>query len=259
MLRRWVAIFLCSMLLSACAEDEMPFPFRPNLPTDFNRSETSGLTGSMEGAISMFSYEKVSQEEGVVMQRVGCFDTAGRCIDYYYRDPHNTLRYHFSYDTTGRRVEELCYLDSAGTSYDDLTQLYTKTTYRYGCNYRTCRATMVDPNGRKHSFRLRYNGQGQLTKYIFPDGSRISYEYDADGQLAKLTYPDASEHVVQEPPRRPTAYDSLGRVTEEQIGNTSGLVMVYYSYDDHNNWIRRTTTGDRTSTTLEVRAFEYYE
>jgi len=64
---------------------------------------------------------------------------------------------------------------------------------------------------------------------------------------------------VQEPPRRPTAYDSLGRVTEEQIGNTSGLVMVYYSYDDHNNWIRRTMTGDRMSTTLEVRTFEYYE
>lgn len=259
MLRRFSAIFLCAILFCACSEVDNPFPYQPNLPSDFNRDQASDVTGSMEGNISMFSYELISQEEGLLLQRVGCFDSAGRCIDYYHRDPHNTLRYHYTYDTAGRRIEELCYTDTAGTPYDSLTTLYTQTTYKYSRNNRSCKARIKGPKGRKYTFRLRFNEQGKLTKYIFPDGSRISYEYGADGHLAKLTYPDASEHMVQETLRQPIAFDSLGRMVEENISDSTGLVMAYYSYDDHNNWIRRTTTGDRSPSKLEVRTFQYYE
>ncbi len=265
MLRRHASIILsailfsCTVLFSACAEGDNPFPYQPNLPTDFNRDDLSELTGSMVGNVSMFTYERVSEEQGLQLQRVGCFDTSGRCIDYYHRDSHITLRYHYTYDAEGRRIEELCYLDSCGTSYDSLTYLYTQTTYHYSRNGRICKARITGPNGRRYTFRMRYNGQGQLLRYIFPDGSRISYAYDADGRLEKQVYPDASSHTVAEPVRKPVTYDGQGHVVEEAVSGQEGLVLSYYVYDDHDNWVRRTTTGERVPSTIELRTFQYYE
>lgn len=209
----------------------------------------------------MFSYEYIDEAEGLLFQRIGCFDTVGHCVDYYHRDSHTTQRYHFEYDSLGRRIEETCYLDTAGTPYDSLHTLYTQTTYKYNHSGHRCSARIQGSNGRKYTFRLRYNEQGQLTKYIFPDGSRFSYEYDADGRLAKRINPDASikEYTAAELPQ-PLVIDSLGRVLEAYVSDsTDHLVMVYYSYDDHNNWVRRTTSGDHSPSKLEVRTFEYYE
>jgi hypothetical protein len=47
-------------------------------------------------------------------------------------------------------------------------------------------------------------------------------------------------------------------VLEEKVSDADGLVMAYYVYDDHSNWVRRTTIGERSPSKLEVRTFEYY-
>lgn len=260
MLRSLAAIFLSAILFSACAECDIPFPYQPNLPTDFNLNQESGEVGMMLGSVAAFSYELFSdQDDGLLLQRLGCFDTLGHIGDYYYRDRSNTMRYHFEYDSIGRRTEEFYYIDSAGKSYDSLTVPFTHTTFRYSRQGRRCKAQIEGPDGRKDTFRLHFNRQGQLTKYIFPDGSRFSYEYDADGRLAKRINPDASveEYAVQKRPL-PLTLDSLGRVLEEKVSDTDGLVMAYYVYDDHGNWVRRTTTGERLPSKLEVRTFAYY-
>ena len=61
----------------------------------------------------------------------------------------------------------------------------------------------------------------------------------------------------------PMRTDSLGRVLEEVVGNSSGEshapIIATYVYDDHGNWVRRTTAGVSSPTILEVRTFRYYE
>jgi len=260
MRHRLAFISICAFVFSACAEGDSPFPYQPNLPTDFNVDQPSSQVGQMTGSVAAFTYELFSEQaEGLLLQCLGNFDTAGHVCDYYYRDRENTLRYHFVYDTLGRRIEEFCYLDSAGTPYDSLTSVYTYTTYSYGAGGRRCQARIKGPEGRKYTFRLRFNSRGQLTKYIFPDGSRFSYEYDTQGRLARRVNPDASvQEFAAMSQGQPLATDSLGRVVEERVTDDHGLVMAYYAYDDHGNWVRRTTTGQQVPSKLEVRTFVYY-
>lgn len=248
------------MLFSACAESDSPFPYRANLPTDFNLNQEPEVLGQMLGPVASFTYELFSdQDDGLLIQRLGCFDTLGHIGDYYLRDRSNTMRYHFEYDSLGRRTEEFCYIDSAGKPYGSLITPYAHTTYSYSRNGRRCKAMIKGPDGRKYTFRLRFNDQGQLTKYIFPDGSRFSYVYDANGLLTKWLNPDASVEEYTAPERPlPLTLDSLGRVLEEKVSDADGLVMAYYVYDDHSNWVRRTTIGERSPSKLEVRTFEYY-
>ena len=52
-------------------------------------------------------------------------------------------------------------------------------------------------------------------------------------------------------------------VLEEVVGNSSGEshapIIATYVYDDHGNWVRRTTAGVSSPTILEVRTFRYYD
>lgn len=256
----------------------MPFPYVPNLPTEYNRDRFE----LQDTSVAMITHEVFHEYyEGLASERVACFDSLGHCVEYFYRD-HDICQHRiFSYDSLGRRTEEQAWEDTAGVSYDSLKQCVV-TTYSYSKNGRRYKAVVRGPDGKKHSFRLRYDKNGQLSKFIYPDGSRFSYDYDTAGRLVCRTWPDASTERYEYDSKgelrskidregvhtwyssRPSASsrDSLGRVIEEVVdassGNTDAPVIASYVYDDHNNWIRRTTAGVSSPTILEVRSFKYY-
>lgn len=259
---RCVLISLCAIVFSACAEGDSPFPYCPNVPTDFNLAAYVKQFGPIEGAVSLFTYEKYDGrlEGGLVFRQVCCFDTAGRCIDLYGRDSQTSWRCHFEYDSLGRRVAEQCYRDSAGTPYESLAAYHTRTTYAYGRDGRRCRARIVGQNGREYTFRFHFDENRNLTKYIFPDGSRFSYEYDDEGRLTKRTNPDASVlRYEDDGAALSVVKDSLGRVVESVTEEATGVTVSYYRYDVRSNWTRRTTVAGSGATTIEIRTFEYYE
>jgi len=278
---RFAVLLLITLLLASCGQGDLPFPYTPNRPDDYNRSTT--YSDQFSGPVAIFTYRSLDEySDGYTSQTVVCFDTAGRCIDYYYHDRQINVRRHFSYDSLGRRNGETCWQDSATATLDTLQPPTLVTTYTYSRHGRRCRARIQGPDGRSHTFRLHYDRAGHLTRYIYPDGSRFSYDYDPAGRLVRRTWPDASFERFQYdstgfmtsstgrdgvvnmymalPP--PTRVDSLGRVLEQVVASTPGSddgpVRAYYQYDPYGNWIRRTTAGPSCPTRLEIRTFQYH-
>ncbi len=278
-MKRLGSYLLILVLLSSCEEGGVPFPYVPNTPGEYNLNRFD----LQDTRVAMFTHEQYHEYyEGLASERVVCFDTGGHCVEYFYRD-HDICQHRvFEYDSFGRRIEERAWEDTAGMSYDSLRQCVI-TTYSYSKNGRRCKAHVTDPNGKTHTFRLRYDKEGNLSRFIYPDGSRFSYDYDTAGRIVCRTWPDASteryeynaegelkakinrdgtyEWYMATPP--PMRTDSLGRVLEEVVGNSSGEshapIIATYVYDDHGNWVRRTTAGVSSPTILEVRTFRYYE
>lgn len=278
-------LFVTIGLLASCAEQDTPFPDVPNVPDDFNLAtlarQGSG-EGELKGSVAMFTHEVFHEYHGgLVSERVVCFDTLGHCMDYYYRDREICRHRAFVYDSLGRRVGETMWQDVAGISYDSLP-LSAATSYTYSRNGRRCRAVIRGSDGRKHTFWLRFDSEGRISRFIYPDGSRFSYDYDSLGRLVRLTWPDASSEQYEYNSRgelsskrdregrytwyAPTGsharYDSLGRVIEEVVGmspdSASTPVVATYVYDDHDNWTRRTITGISTPTRIDNRTFKYF-
>ncbi|MBQ6068958.1 MAG: RHS repeat protein [Bacteroidales bacterium] len=270
-------------LIASCTEQGDPFPFEPNMPDDFNRSSQYQLRKNeveeLLGNVAMVTHEVYNEYyEGLVSEHAACFDSSGHCLELYYRDRENNQRYTFSYDSLGRRVEEVCYIDSAGTRYDSLTQPYMTTTYHYSHNGRTCRARITTPNGKHYTYRLRYDRKGRLHRFIYPDGSRFTYEYDNAGRMVRTTYPDASMQLYEydstgrlthlqdrdgvhhwfATQSNETHYDTLGRIAEELSYDNGNPVVTSYIRDEHGNWTRRIRTGLSTPTRIDNRTFKYF-
>ena len=280
-MKRLGSYLLILVLLSSCEEGGVPFPYVPDPPTQYNLDAT--FADAVTGPVAMFTCEKYHEYSGgLASQQTVCFDRRGHCLDYYYRDREACWHIAFAYDSTGRRIREETWRDTAGMSFDSLP-LYCTTDYSYSRNGHRCKAAFRGPDGKRHTFRMRYDKEGNLTRFVFPDGSRISYDYDTAGRLVCRTWPDASteryeynaegeltakinrdgtyEWYMATPP--PMRSDSLGRVLEEVVGNSSGEshapIIATYVYDDHGNWVRRTTAGVSSPTILEVRTFRYYD
>ena len=271
-------------LAAGCSEQGNPFPFEPNKPDDFNRTANYSLRmGEVEellGEVAMVTHEVYQEYHGgLVSEHAVCFDSLGHCLELYYRDRETNQRYTFAYDSLGRRVEEVCYLDSAGTPYDSISTVYMHTSYRYSRNGRTCRARITTPEGKHYTFRLRYDKEGRLHRFIYPDGSRFTYDYNSSGQLVRTTFPDASYQTFEYddkgnmtsmrgrdgvmnwyvPDIPKVQRDSLGRVVEEVSQVNGGPRVVTYRRDDHGNWTRRSMTGLSTPTRIDNRTFKYFD
>lgn len=276
----WVVVV--SILAASCSEEGVPFPHIPNVPDSYdltvlNRS-VDGFK-DLNGSVAVYVHEVYSEYSvGILSQMVAYFDSTGHCKELFYRDRKVNRHLVFEYDGTGRRVEETHYLDSAGVPYDSLSTLYTHTTYRYSRNGHSCRIRFTDPGGKTRTFRLRYNRQGLVRQYLYPDGSRFSYEYDSVGRLECKTFPDASFETYRyyedgtlseirnregvtncyEPPTCDERHDSCGRCVERVCQTNTIPVVTTFQYDDHDNWIRRTTTRIDSSTRIDTRTFKYY-
>ena len=176
------------VLFASCHENGVPFPYVPNMPEEYNRDRFD----LQDERVAMYTSEQYQEYyEGLASERIVCFDTAGHCVEYFYRD-HDICQHRiFSYDSLGRRIEERAWEDTAGMSYDSLRQCVV-TSYSYSKNGRRCKARSTDPDGKSRTFRLRYDKEGHLSRFVYPDGSRFSYDYDTAGRLVCRTWPDAS-------------------------------------------------------------------
>ena len=243
--RRIAALVLLSLWLVACGPDNgVPFPYIPNEPNAFNRAERYELFGtadSMYGPVAVCTYRCFSDTRGgLVSSYVACFDEVGHCLDLYYRDTERCLHYTFAYNAAGQRVEELCVVDSAGTAFAEADSLVYRTTYTYRRQGRSVRAQISGPDGKRHTFQLRYDKDGRLTRFIYPDGARFSYYYGTDGRLERVLLPDASEK------------------TASPAAEASKPAFESYRRDDPYNWTRRTRVEPSGDATLTERSFEYY-
>lgn len=255
-MRAFFSFLLIALLCCSCSEEGNPFPYLPCLPDDFNSTDTYYAFGGKEvltGNVAMITCQTYQSDEGWVAQCIACFDTAGHCLEYYSKDTEKSMKYSFTYDSTGHRA--------TATFEGDSTQ--TTTSYRHSNNGRIYTARLTDLDGKQYHFRLRYNRQHRLKHFIYPDGSRISYEYDTIGRLSKLIYPDASEkHFTYLPESNHKTFDSQGRCLEEVVeGNGEQLpIVVLYEYDTHNNWIRRTISklDDSSISRIDIREIQYY-
>ena len=165
-------------LAVGCSEQGNPFPYVPNLPDDYNLTTQynlrEGETEELLGDVAMFTHEVFEEYfEGLVSEHASCFDSAGHCLELLYRDRETNQRYTFAYDSLGRRIEELCYLDSAGTPYDSLETIYTRTTYSYSRNGRTCRAASPTPTAKDIPSACDTTGRAGCTVSSTPTG-RVS-------------------------------------------------------------------------------------
>lgn len=232
------ALFALAMaiIFSACTDNEVPFPYLPNLPSQYTFGPDEFL-----GPVAMYTYQCFSDsDQGLICQKTAAFDTARHCIDYFYRSHTTCAHLTFTYDSIGRRICETAYIDTAGTSFDSMSSPYSTTTYRYSRNSRRCIAHITGPNSHRYRFVLRYNSLGLLTRFIYPDGSRISYQYDAQGNLIKTIRPDGAVIAIDPPAVETPLYRN-------------------YVYDSHHNWIRRTTISQSQPAQLEIRTFKYYD
>lgn len=271
-------VLLLAVALTACHEEGLPFPDVPNLPTAYNVDDTTEVdtTVGMPALITFQAYD--DRAEGLVWQTVAHYDPQGRCQSYYWRDRHECRKLLFEYDSLGRRIAEQYWKDTANTPFDSLHPQQS-TVYLYSAKGRRVRVRITGPDGHRHTFRLRYDRQGRLQRFEYPDGSLFSYDYDANGRLLRRVWPDASEErfeydstgvlttrtdrdgtvVWMQPPRRHVQHDSLGRIVEEHLLEEGGVpVITSYAYDDHGNWIRRTSACPTRPTRLDVRTILYY-
>ncbi len=284
MTRRAAVFALLAIVLAvSCTEQGNPFPYVPNMPDDFNRrtpySLRSGETEELLGEVAVLTHEVYQEYHGgLVSEHAVCFDSAGHCLDLYYRDRETNQHYTFQYDSLGRRIEEVCYMDSAGTPYDSISNVYMRTNYRYSRSGRTCRTRITAPDGKHCTYRMRYDKHGRLHRFIYPDGSRFTYDYDVSGLLIRTTFPDASTQTFEyNEEGRLTAmrdregvyhwyasecpeiqYDTLGRVVGEVRYVNGSPTVTTYSRDGHGNWTRRTLSGISIPTRIDNRTIKYF-
>ena len=162
------------------------------------------------------------------------YDTDGRCVWSIHRGLGNIYsRSLYTYDTLRRRIKEECYVANA----DNPTVMDTfVTTYTYSANGRRCKGFInsTDPNAKESTFRFRLNRRGQVTAYIYPDGSRISYRYDKQGLLVKTIWLDGREE----------------KHTPTDLG-----VERFYDFDSLGNWI---SYHDDEHGVTTIREIGYY-
>lgn len=234
---RWPLIAIAfALLVAACTNSNVPFPYQPNPPSQYPFH-----SDEFQGPVAMITYQCYRDSDpGLMCQKAASFDSAGCCTEYFYRDNHVCARLTFDYDSLHRRISETAYIDTAGTPFNSMTEPYTTTTYRYSRNKRRCIARVAGPNGRRYRFVFRYNAQGLISRFIYPDGSRISYYYDTLGTLTKTIRPDGSAIDIIPADQNAPQYRSI-------------------IYDNHRNWVRRTSASVSQPTQLEIRTFKYYD
>lgn len=280
-------------LLVSCGEEGNPFPYCPQVPTLYNRHETSDAQRLLDDdcafvpsqQVVMVAVEKVNFLCGDRQRSSLSFDTAGHCLEFYSRDAASYEHRHFEYDSLGRRIKEVYYFDTLVPADESRLAPYSITTYTYKRDSRLCKAVIQGGQGRRYRFRLRYgtrreDGSRLLTDYIFPDGSRYSYDYDSAGRLVRKTAPDGTYEKY--------TYDSQGRLSssatpsengilnfdnttyyvhstelqcDEQgriIQRQNGQLVETYLYDEYGNWIVCTVTCDGEPFCRTTRQFTYW-
>ena len=229
---RFLNIMLAGLLLLSACDRTYSRYFSVDEPTDedlnvrLSPDEIDYLKGNVK-SVAMYNTENECGDWWY-------YDTDGRCVWSIHRGLGNIYsRSLYTYDTLRRRIKEECYVANA----DNPTVMDTfVTTYTYSANGRRCKGFInsTDPNAKESTFRFRLNRRGQVTAYIYPDGSRISYRYDKQGHLVKTIWLDGREE----------------KHTPTDLG-----VERFYDFDSLGNWI---SYHDDEHGVTTIREIGYY-
>ncbi|QNM96752.1 RHS repeat-associated core domain-containing protein [Chitinimonas koreensis] len=136
----------------------------------------------------------------------------------------------YAYDEAGNRVELISAFQRLRFEYDDMNRL----------------AAVTDDRG---TTRYAYDGVGNRTAIVRPNGVRTDYGYDVQNRLVSLTHQTATGELLF---GVSYALTPAGKRRTAQERDASGIARtVTYSYDDHDRLIgeaveARDTTRNRT-------------
>lgn len=229
-MRQLTAILLVALvLLSACKPYTGYFPSVDD-PTDedlnlrLSPTDVDYIKGSVQ-SVALTNSENECADWWY-------YSTDGRCLCSIHQGPgHIYSRTHYTYDTLRRRIKKECYV--VRTENPSVTDTFV-TTYTYSSNGRRCKGatSSTDANCKNKTFRFRLNRRGQVTDYIYPDGSRITYRYNKQGQLRKTIWLDGREEKY-----------------EPDTNFTEG----HYDLDSLGNWVRQYDYEHGIETKREIK------
>ena len=144
----------------------------------------------------------------------------------------------------------------------------------FDTNNRAVRKVLYDVDDRvirRIGFRYDARGllleEGELVGGLFMEDLRKIYRYDSSGRVIELE----SRWIDQGGSRRTMAYNERGDLAQEVVTQRAWLVWgeagssqkFDYRYDDHDNWIERTTrtvsaSGDERVSMIEQRELSYH-
>ena len=175
---------------------------------------------------------------GVVFQEQA-FDGLGRVTEQFLAG-EGAVR--LSYDTAARQ-NTVTYADGATVtfSYDpdfEVTSIQDAAGRR-AYSYATGRLVAYSDRLARTT-RFEYDGWGDITRTVYPDGSEELRSYNSDNQLVAVTSQDPSGHE-----RVDQSYqvDSQGNVTEQTDGRGNRTTFAYNSQGDR---LKRTDSLNRT-------------
>ncbi len=144
-----------------------------------------------------------------------------------------------AYDGNGN-VKSMIAPDNTTTQYEyDGRNRLTVLLYgdgqqvKYGYDLADRRLTMDDATGQT---RYNYDALGHLTEMIDPRGQNDRYEWTANGQRSRIIYPDNTKVIYD--------YDKAGQLTEVTDGQGQ---MTTYSYNLNGQVTNRILPGGETS------------
>jgi len=184
----------------------------------------------------------------------------------------------YSYDTQGKRTEEVLYgpdgiLSGRTTyTYDDKGKLreaisdnpndssFRKTLYTYDAQDRLIEQISCDTVGCFDKVTHTYDSQGNLTEetFYYPDGSsiksRLVHTYDEQGRRIKTIDSDAHDPALGLD-QVVTTYDDKGNMLETTTSYTHKIsdeedrpipppakTVYTYKFDAHGNWVKQTSS-----------------
>jgi hypothetical protein len=214
------------------------------------------------------------------------YDPAGRLTQVMLHSPAGDERVFESvkYDTDGTRVSTQYPTpvdeDQRSTTSVDIEHMLhgsidtVAVMTVFDTNNRAVRKVLYDVDDRvirRIGFRYDARGllleEGELIGGSFMDDLRKVYRYDSSGRVIELE----SRWIDQGGSRRTMAYNERGDLAEEVVtqrawlvwGETGSSQKFDYRYDDHDNWIERTTrtistSGEDRVSMIEQRELTYY-
>lgn len=287
---RTLLLVAITLLLSACEPQGLPFEDWILLPDDDDLHgfhtpyfENNSLRGTVE-SVKAEQFKWTDSQWELEFASLAAYDSVGHCIVSHCRYPERVEAIYYTYDTLGRRIQtQKCTSHYPHTNADTLDTRYI-CTFRYSRNGRRVQASLAGDQVKPGTYRIRYNRDGQLRCYIYPDGSKVTCRYNKKGQLSQVILPDASVesyeydsngHLrsISQPPYtldRPdsvrngvplSSYDSLGRCVEHfEYQSDEDFTCTKYRYDDHGNWIRKTVTNSQSPIVfITNRTITYYQ
>lgn len=190
------------------------------------------------------------------------FDSTGRLI---YKQDANGNQIHFQYDPSGKISSvtdpygrKLLFTFGSDNKVSKITDPAART-FSYAHDVQGNLITYTDPSGNittysyddNHNLTSAVNSLGNTTHLITYDSTDRSASYTQGAETFTITYyPDQNRSYKRDSSNNlwDYHYNDTGQITSK-ILTTNGYRVVYYTWDDNQNWTSYTSAGSKTTYT----------